>query len=492
MDIFDKILRGSFINMIFKFLSVGVAFIIAKVFIVNYGQEAYAIWLLDLAIVSYLSVVINGVPGGVLKYFSENEVDNKPQENVVLYYDTILLYSLAGILSCAIVFLFADSIVDLFSISYSDHLVLVQMLKYSMSLLVFIWPLYVAENIFQALMRYDTINLYKSSGLIVGAVSLWMSLELNLDIVYLPIVYFAPQLLAMLLLNLKLSRVINLKMKYDLDLKRLRALLTFIGPLILVELSSLLSYEGEKLMIANRLDMKALAEYSIITLVPLNVRAFYGILTISVLPAVFKLAYVGNDDGIERILSKGSRFLFIFLSPVILGVVLLSTEILNFFIAENESYLDYKFYFELMCLLLLFLLPYSAFISRVLIGMSRIKFILYFTLIINAIKLSLIYFISKDYGIESIFIISIIVSLIGGLMIGVYAVKTIPINWRNYFKDASKNIFGFLLVCSGSKIFLKEVDSILIKSLFVLVLVTIYFLLHFNNEVNLRKIIRNI
>lgn len=478
--------------MVFKILSVVVAFVIAKIFINNYGQEGYAIWLLNLAIISYLGVVINGVPGGILKYFAENEVDKKPQKNILLYYDAILLYAFAGILSFLVIYFFADGIVDMFNISNSDHTTLVRMLKYSTSLLVFIWPLYVGENIFQALMRYDTINLYKSSGLILGATLLLICLGYNIELIYLPFFYYLPQLLAMLLLNVRLRSVLNLKVKYKFDLKRIGTILVFIGPLILVELSSLLSYEGEKLMIANRLDMKSLAEYSVVTLVPLNVRAFYGILTISVLPAVFKLAHARDDDGIDQILNKGSRFLFIFLSPVILAVILMGTEILTFFIADGESYTDYLFYFKLLCFNLLILLPYSAFISRVLIGMSRISFILYFTLIINFIKLFLIYFFAELYGIESVLIISILVSLCGGLMMSIYAIRNIQINWYDYYKRAAKSISVFLVVWISSEILLQNIQRIPFKYGVILATVMLYGLIQISSEIPLKKFFKRL
>ena len=491
MDLLNKILRGSLVNLLFKILSVVAAFLVAKMFINNYGEDEYAIWLLNLAIISYFGLVINGVPGGVLKYFAQNEIDNKPKNNVLLFYDALLLYVIAGFLSFVIILVYAESIVDVFNVSQTAHWNLVRMLRYSAILLVFIWPLYVAENIFQALMRYDLINLFKSSGLVVGALLLLLFISVGAKIVYLPIAYYLPQLVAMFLLNLRLRKVLDFGSGYRFQIKRFKTLVLFVAPLILVELSSVLSYEGEKLFIANRLDMKSLAEYSVVTLVPLNIRAFYGVLTVSVLPAVFKLSYAKDEEGVERILEKGSTYLFVFLSPLILAVILLSEDLLGFFVSDNESYLTYESYFDLLCVALLVLLPYSAFVSRVLIGMSRIRFILYFTIALNVVKLGLIYFLAEDYGLEGVFIISLCLSVIGGILMLFYAIQTININWATLLKRAVANLLVFAVVWILAELLLENfVVNRMLQYVFIFMVVLIYFTAQINRQFPLKSLIK--
>ena len=109
---YKKFLSGTIYNVFFKIISTVILFFVTPLFISKMGDELYGIWLLNFTIIGFFALVINGLPGGVIKFVSENNNDPNYLSKIISI--SLFTYLVIGLLLGSVIFIFSEQITLVF------------------------------------------------------------------------------------------------------------------------------------------------------------------------------------------------------------------------------------------------------------------------------------------------------------------------------------------------------------------------------------------
>lgn len=445
---YKKFISGTFYNISFKIISTILLFFITPLFISKMGEELYGIWILNFTIIGYFALVVNGLPGGIIKFVSENNTDSNYLSKIISI--SLFTYLIIGLILGSVIFVFSEQITIVFNISEINRPVSVKLLKIASFFLAILWPLSISDSVLQGLLKFKELNIARSLQVIVNSIVILFGLYFEYDLGYILVFSYLTTCIFSVVMFYYVKKFIKpLKISFKSYEKKLfKEIIYFSLALVAIELSSLLAYQSDELIIGYFLNVKDIPYYFVTTALFFNLRIIYGLLTGLILPVVFEAKKKSDYKLIDTLVFKGVRYINIVFITLVILISVISEHFITLWMGEEFS--KYSFWASLFVLQYLYNAAYVSFLSRVLLGFSEVKFIFYVNFIFNLVKILLSIYLVSKYNIVGVFAASVINSFISFIVLFPIISKKLNYSWFQLLKDNFLiHLFHVLLIIIG-------------------------------------------
>jgi len=371
MNLYNKYIESTFFNVIIKLLVIATTLVITPIFIRKMGEELYGIWILVFSIIGYFSIVVSGIPGGIIKHIAETKEKTEKQIQVINI--GFISYSLLGLVIGSIIFIFAENILQFFKITEEYQDISVLLLKISASFIIILWPLSVFESVLKGLLEYKVISIVKGITAFSNSIIILVALVLNFPIAIILIFSYTITVISSLLLFYFVKKeVTGFKLSLRLfDFSIFKSITQFTLGMLVLELISIMAYQVDKLIIGHYLSVKDITIYFVVTIAFYKLRIIYSMLSEVILPVIFEAKSKNDIQTIRKAVNKGTKYINIVYVPIVVLAVVISKMFLSLWMGpEYEKYGWWSAAFVFQHFLGA---VYIAFPGKVSIGMGKLK-----------------------------------------------------------------------------------------------------------------------
>lgn len=358
-------------NVFFKIIIFFIGFLTTPIIVKYFGVENYGVWVFVHGIISYFTIFTSGIPGGVVKFISENK-ENSIEKNKVINI-ALLFYCTIGIIISGVLLFGGDFFISFFELTQKQRNVISLMLKIGAFFIFFSWPINVFQAYLTAMIKFTFINIISLLNIIVGFIILLTCLYLRID---LPLIYLFYSLSTLLINSIYIfyvkSTVKDLKLSFsNFDLKLGKSLFKFTIGLFILEIISALAMQTDNFIIAYFLPVANVAYYNITTKITYLFRGnIYGMLLLVVTPMIFEAQKKNDDLFIRKMIFKGTRYFIIILIPLVSLFIIIMKPFITLWMGPDFGRFGY--WGSLYMAQFLFS-PITAIMGSVMIGLSKLK-----------------------------------------------------------------------------------------------------------------------
>ncbi len=427
-------------NFAFRLITAVLGLVSVPVIVNALGAEAFGILLLASSIVGYFSVLDVGVPACVVKFVAEQEaagdfegVKKTIQTSLAFYW---IIGSLVGTSVAAFTYFGGLS---LFKISSSQMETANQVLFLAAAFAVFRWPLAIFGHALDGLQRFDLNNLANG---ICAIVSMVGAIALAFHGAPLAVVFACQSsgfVLAAVLQSYFLHRIQQPISFSEITLNRdvARRIWAYGGWVVLGQISRLLIYQTDRVILAIFLPVSSLTIYHVVTTPFRTIQELSSLFNSALVPAVSAEQSRGGQAALERFTYTATRYGNAFFAPLAVVGFFLSGPFIGLWMGPD--YLPHVWIAQLACLFQL-LWQSNATLMRVFVGSGNVREIMLIALFVAVVNIPLGIWWVHLIGVAGVVLSTVAVGTIAVPLQYCFAMPTIGIDrWRYFFKSV---LFG--------------------------------------------------
>jgi len=418
----------SLLNIIGVGLGFVVSLFITPFMLRTLGQEAYGVWVLVTAfsvVSGYLSLLDLGLQSAVVKFIAEHHARQEVDAINQVFSVGLYIFSGLGVLGAFVLVLFARLFLTrVFNIP-PDLVELTQLLLYLLAAQILIeFPGLIFSAVMDGLQRYDLQRVIQIGYVILYAVLIVTLLLSGYGLVALSITMLVLAVAKALVLAILSRRLLSgLRLVRDFDIGLVRRIANFSGQIFLIRINAIIYNTMDKTIIGALLTTTQLTGYDIanklrnISMVPMS------FITPQVVPAAATLHGARDQSRLQELFLKGTKYQMAIMIPVIVAVLVLAERFIRLWLGQDYVYLAPP------ARLFVVSVSIDAMIGvgqNMLIGIGRVKPVLWITVVTTAVNLSLSVFLTLKLG---------IVGVMWGTLVGL-ALAVGPYFW--FFVDSFK------------------------------------------------------
>lgn len=434
-------------NVFFKSIMFFIGFITTPYVVGYMGVENYGVWVFVVGFISYFAIFTNGIPGGVVKFISENK-ENVLQKNKIIFV-SIFFYCVVGFVISSILFLGGDFLVSLFNVNKMQNDDISLMLKIGAIFILFLWPINVFQAYLTAMVKFTVINLISLFSVIFGFITLFTCLYLQID---LPIIYLIYCIAGLIISSfyffyVKLTfKGLKLSFQY-FDFSLAKSLFKFTTGLLILEIISALAMQTDNFIIAFFLPLENISYYNITTKITYLFRGnVYGMLLTVIIPMIFEAQKKNDRTFINKMIFKGTRYFISLIIPLVVLFIIIMKSFITLWMGPDFG--QYGLWGSVYMAQFLFS-PVTGVVGSVVIGLSKLKPMQIMSFVMVIINLVLSIILVQLIGFPGVIVGTVTAQYIGfPFMFYIYC-KYSGISWKELVKDTWQVffiiIFFFLL-----------------------------------------------
>lgn len=405
-----------------------ISLVITPFMIRSLGPEAYGVWVLVIAfsvVSGYMSLLDLGLQSAVVKFVAEHHARREVDAINQIFSGGLYLFGGIGVLGAFALVLFAQLFLTrVFNIPPN----LVEVVRLLLCLLatqiLFEFPGLIFSALVDGLQRYDLQRVIQIGYMILYAVLLVILLLHGYGLVALSITMLVLTVAKVLVLVILVRHLLpGLRLVRDFDMRLLRRVAKFSGQIFVTRINAVIYNTMDKTIIGALLTTTQLTGYDIankirnISIIPLS------LITPQVVPAAATLNGAGDQVRLQELFLKGTKYQMAVTIPVIIVVLVLSERFIRVWIGPDYVYLANL---ARLFVVSVFLDSMIAVGQNMLIGIGRVKPMMWINVVTTAVNLSLSVFLTLKFG---------IVGVMWGTLVGL-ALAVYPYFW--FFVDSMK------------------------------------------------------
>jgi O-antigen/teichoic acid export membrane protein len=416
-------------------VSLAVGFLISPLLVHKLGDTAYGIWALSLQIGAYLSVLDLGVRIALTRYVTHYLAkDEMEQVHGALSVGVTALGSV-GILSLLVTIVLVHFLPSIVHIptgmqSVARWTLLLIGLQVALS-----FPGAIFAGMLAALSRYDLLNGSVILVSVAKALLIWLLLTRGQGLLAVATVSLVTSCTSYLLQFVLASRLYG-GFRYQLDREKIRStlkpLLNFGFFAFLLGISGRLVLWSDNIVIGVILGPAVVTFYAIAGNL---IDYLQGILSSSLsvlVPLATSYDAASEEEKLQSLFSRGSRFLLLLLLPAIIAVVVLGPGFISLWIGARYVEISGKVLI-LLAIPLLFA-PMRGAAHQILYGTNRHKYSAFISLGEAFTNLALSIILAYRIGAVGVAWGTLVPSVLSaGIVIPMYALRRLGMNWRSFY-----------------------------------------------------------
>ena len=473
----------SLLNIIGIGLGFVISLIITPFMLRTLGQEAYGVWVLVSAfsvVSGYLSLLDLGLQSAVVKFVAEHHARREVDAINQFYSVGLYLFGGLGVLGAFALILFAQLFLTrVFNIP-PDLVEVTRLLLYLLAAQTLIeFPGLIFSAVVDGLQRYDLQRAIQIGHVILYAVLLVTLLLLGYGLVALSMTMLVLAVAKALVLAILARRLLpGLRLVRDFDMGLLRRIANFSGQVFLIRINAIIYNTMDKTIIGALLNTSQLTGYDIanklrsISIVPIS------FIAPQVVPAAATLHGAGDQVRLQELFLKGTKYQMAIMVPVIFTVLVLAERFIRLWLGPDYIYLANP---ARLFVVSVFLDAMIAVGQNMLVGIGRVKPMIWISVVTTAVNLSLSVILTLKFG-----IVGVMWGTLVGLALAVgpyfwFFVDSFKVSWARIWREVlwptySVGIVAAVLLYTAEKR-LAMLDNIWTLGILGLAGVGVYFLL---------------
>lgn len=441
-----KIFVNSLSNFVSRFGINIISFLTLPIFIKYFGDSQFSIFILINSIVESLVFFDFGV-GTVLGKKSSEYSINQDKEKFTVYFNwTFWFTSILSFFFGLIIFLFSETFVGVLKVD--ETFAEVASLSFKTGAVYFI--LYSVLRMYQTVLESFEFFVFVNSVKVFQILSLilcvWLIRSTNLSFQQYLIINMAGNILPYIIYAYFFHSKYKIALSSKVSFKSLLAsdFWRSSKDFFVIQVTSFLFTLADKFIISVILGATQVVFYSVVTKVSFIVRMVNN-QTLSVInPLIIKAKESGDKKLIQRIVTEGGIYQFLFMLPLIVASACLMKSFIRLWI--GGEYVNYS-HWGVLALLIYLIAPFTAMAQRVMIFggyENRVKKTTIWLVLINVL-VSVIF--TYYVGIGGVIIGSVVQSIIAVPIFRKYATELLGIEYSIISKDSIIAITLSLIIC---------------------------------------------
>jgi O-antigen/teichoic acid export membrane protein len=309
------------------------------------GADNYGYWMLVqiFSIGGYVSLAELGFQGSITRYLSKFYTEENIEEFNKLFFSSLILFFFIGTFCCgAILFFNKYFFLKVFNIP-NDHSAEMQLglTIYACSFL-FQFPAMVLKAYYTSIQDFFKLRLWEMLNSLIFAISIFFLMYFTtsvFSVIVTEIITYFILFVLFFLAPLKYYREhYALNIKY-LSLKSLKNISGMTSYLFFYRIFGLIYNRTPQIFIAYFLAPAYMTYYEIIRKIPRALKQLQGMVNSAVLPLAVSLDTLRHQDKRKQLFLRGTRYSFLFLTPIVIFTGIYAEDILRLWIDPNYAFL---------------------------------------------------------------------------------------------------------------------------------------------------------
>ncbi len=317
--------------------------IISVPFLINYfGKEEYGLIGLALSVNVYIQLLDMGMTNSNVRFFSEF-ISKGERDNVQkLFSLTNLFYLVIGVLNSLILFGVSFFVSDLFKVTPEQAVILRNLLWILALNATFSWISVCFDQFLRAYELIDWIKkrttFLKVMQFVILALTVW--LHLSIEVYFFGYIFIGTVILPLTIVKTK-SLMHGLKPRPKYDKGMLLIVYPYAISIFSFSIFQFLAFSFRPLFLGNMSGPGAVAEYNIMNAIATVVTILSSTFIQVLLPIVTKMRVNSDQDGINAIIYRGTKYANLLLTTIIVLLIISSKEILTLYVGEEYTSLSF-------------------------------------------------------------------------------------------------------------------------------------------------------
>ncbi|SFC34947.1 Membrane protein involved in the export of O-antigen and teichoic acid [Algibacter lectus] len=458
----SQIKKGAFLAYINIFLTNIIGLILTPFIIKHLGQSEYGLYTLIGAFVSYISLLDFGLNNTIVRFVAKYRAqkDKTGEENFLAV--TMIIY---GVISVAIVIIGMVLYYNLENI-FSDSLSTNELVKAKVMFLIFIFNLAISlpGGAFTAIcIGYEhfvypkTVNIVRYIIRSISVVGLLLLGGDSIGLVILDTVFNILVIIASLIYAFKKLKITFKLHSFELPL--IKEIFSYSIWIFLGALIQQFQLQAGQIILGIKANTDLIAIYAIGIMLGGFLGAFSGAITNLFLPKVTKLVILeGSNDNLVFEMTRLGRLLFIMLSFILGGFLVLGKPFILLWL--NENYID-SWYIALLTMFSL-ILPLSQGMSGLILqAKNKLKYKTLISLGCNTFGVILGYFLVDPFGIIGMAIGTATGITVSFIILNFYYKISLKLNLQYFFENILLKVLPISAIIITSMMILAKYVTIL-------------------------------
>ena len=427
--------------------------IITTPIIVNaVGKEQFGFIVLAGTITGYLTILGLGMPGAVIKYIAEFN-SKKDDENITKTINSsLVLFSIIGLFIFLTIIVFINSGgLKLFNISQENYNSAKKVLYVASFLALFSWPSMIFQHSLEGLQEYHKLNIIQLISRIIGILCTVIVALLKFPVEIIFLVSNLTLIISRFCEYIYLKKIIpywKIKLR-DVNKKIFKLLFSFSIWLLILQISSILTYQTDKIIVGVMLPMAMLTYYYVLIRPIQLIKSVTSFLRVAIMPAASERHALKGNKGIDNLIYKGSKYYIAFNVPL---------SIIGFFLCKpfiqlwmGSEYVQYIFITRIYCISLIFL-QINGLLGEIYFGTGRAKKLSFIGISQSIFNVIISIYFVKLIGLPGVILGTIVSAFLERIAQFIILFKDLKISKLSYIKNVIFKgqlpaiIFGLILL----------------------------------------------
>jgi len=395
------------------FVRLVTSYFLTAILIQNLGKDRYGVWmiLLTFTLTGTLGLFTFGLPSALIKHVAQYHTQGKFQELNEVFSVTVLLFGAMALLGGAVVFVigrfYLPSIFNLPPTEISTA----RFVTYIFAVMVlFELPGLAINGLLEGLQRYDALAALDVMRTLVSATAIVVLIRAGYGLVAIAGALFCSTLLYNIAaLVLATQFIPSCRIVIPRDKKTLRGFLSFTLDIVVLHINGLVYSNMDKLIIGIVLSTSLLTEYDIANRIHSLVLTVMGLAPAVILSATSALHARNDHERQRELLIKGTKYTIAITLPVTVTLFVLAQDFIVHWISPQYAYVAI---YARLFLAYLFVWPIVQLGWSMLIGVDKVRSMVWLKTISVALNLFLTIVLVSYIGVAGTMIGTVIANLL--------------------------------------------------------------------------------
>ena len=326
-------------NWVWFFGSSLVAFFLAPFVVHHLGNSAYGIWLLISSLAAYLSLLNVGVGNAVVRYVAQFHAEGNDKDATAVASSALAICLAAGTVAIIVCLILARFVVGRFHIfeayqSAARIIIILGGFSVAVSMISGVF-----SGIVAGLYRFDWFNVVALANTLLSSATIVLVLNAGKGLVSVAIVYLCFAVATGLIyarVAFRLYPALKIRLSKS-DMKHVKLIFSFSAYVSLLQVSSLIIYYTDSLVIGTFLSVSLITFFAIAgNLVIYSQRLIAGISTLMT-PRASALSVTGIRGEMQSLLVRSTRIATVIILPVALTFLLRGSSFIGLWMGQRYA-----------------------------------------------------------------------------------------------------------------------------------------------------------
>jgi O-antigen/teichoic acid export membrane protein len=396
-----RVLRGAASNYVGRFAGLVVWFVFTPFVLHHLGPAEYGLWVVIGSVVGYGWVFNLGIGAALVKYVAEYYARGETDRAHHFIATSLVLFTLLGLVCFALSICLAPLLPVWLHLPAEEQSTATWVIILMGAELGVAMPCSTGTSVLQGLQRYDLVNLVTTGATVATVAAMGAALLLGGGVVAMVAVTI-PLTLANQLLSTWFIHRIAPQLRFGwrgAQAGSIRGILSFSGPLFLMQLAELLQRKTDEIVVAALMVITAVTPYSLARRLADLTRRLTDQFVRVLLPLASEL-HAGNElVQLKALYTTGTRLSLALLLPMTCTLFVLGGAILSVWV--GPAYAEYESVVRILALAALVSTSQGPAVS-VLKGIARHRPLAISALVAGVVNLGLSIALIRPFGLEGV------------------------------------------------------------------------------------------